>query len=126
MTRRVHLVAVAVCLAIVAALTASVSAHLAVSKTMPADKSTVSEPPTRVQVWFTQLPSPRVSLLEMKGPGGEDVKLGDMEITRQDRSIAAAVRGTLAPGRYEVRWRTAGDDGHVMRGTFAFSLKAAQ
>lgn len=126
MTRRVQSAAVVVCLAIVAALTASVSAHLAVSKTMPADQSTVLEPPARVQVWFTQQPSPRVSLLEMKGPRGEDVKLGDMEITRQDRSIAAAVRGTLAPGRYAVTWRTAGDDGHVLRGTFAFSVKAAE
>ena len=126
MTRRVHSVAVAVCLAIVAALTASVAAHLAVSKTVPADQSTVSKPPARVQVWFTQQPSPRISLLQMKGPGGADVKLGDMEITRQDRSIAAAVHGTLSPGRYEVTWRTAGDDGHVIRGAFTFLLKAAE
>lgn len=126
MTRRVRCVAGAQCLAIVAALTISVSAHLAVSKTMPADQSTVSESPARVQVWFTQQPSPRVSLLEMKGPSGEDVKLGEVAITRGDRSIAAAVLGTLAPGRYEVAWRTAGDDGHVMRGTFAFSVKAAK
>jgi methionine-rich copper-binding protein CopC len=126
MTRRAQSVAVVACLAILAALTASVSAHLAVSKTMPADQSTVLKPPARVQVWFTQQPSPRVSLLQMKGPGGAEVELGDMEITPQDRSIAVAVRGTLAPGRYEVTWRTAGDDGHVIRGTFAFSLKAAE
>lgn len=126
MTRRVRSVAGALCFAIVAVLAVGVSAHLAVSKTMPADKSTVSESPARVQVWFTQQPSPRVSLLEMKGPAGEEIKLGDIEIVGRDRSIAAAVRGTLAPGRYEVAWRTAGDDGHVMRGTFAFSVKAAE
>src|SRR5690606_16765489 len=99
------------------------SAHLAVSKTLPADKATVTESPAQVQVWFTQQPSPRVSLLQMKGPAG-DVELGETTINRDDRSIAASVPTTLAPGRYEVSWRTAGDDGHVMRGTYTFSLKA--
>lgn len=107
----------------VGGLTVVLSAHLAVSKTLPADKATVTESPAQVQVWFTQQPSPRVSLLQMKGPAG-DVELGETTINRDDRSIAASVPTTLAPGRYEVSWRTAGDDGHVMRGTYTFSLKA--
>lgn len=112
-------------LALVGVLTVGLSAHLAVSKTLPADASTVSAAPARIQVWFTQQPSPRVSLLQMKGPGG-DVPLGEISLSRQDRSIAAPVDGTLTPGTYEVTWRTAGDDGHVLRGSFTFSLQPTE
>jgi copper resistance protein C len=108
-------------LACLAVLPAILAAHLDVVKTMPADKSTVADAPSRVQIWFSQQPSSRVSRLEMKGPGG-DVPLGEVEINREDRSIGAPVAGTLARGSYEVSWRTAGDDGHVMRGTFTFTL----
>jgi len=112
-------------LALVAAFTVELFAHLAVARTMPAHESTVTDAPARVQIWFTQQPSPRVSLLEMKGPRG-DVPLGEIEISREERAVAAAVNGALAPGRYVVSWRTAGDDGHVMRGTFTFSLKTTE
>jgi methionine-rich copper-binding protein CopC len=104
---------------------AGLLAHLSVVKTMPAAESRVAKPPERVQVWFDQAPSPRVSRLELKGPAG-DVELGTLEVDPKDRSIAAAVARPLPPGQYEVSWRTAGDDGHVMRGTFTFSVAAPQ
>jgi copper resistance protein C len=112
-------------LALLAVLPVILSAHLDVVKTMPADRSTVADAPSRVQIWFSQQPSSRVSRLDMKGPGG-DVPLGGIEINREDRSIAAPVGRTLAPGSYEVSWRTAGDDGHVMRGTFTFTLASTE
>jgi copper resistance protein C len=107
---------------VVALLTIGLSAHLRVIKTLPADESKMTAPPARVQVWFDQQPSPRISRLEMEGPGGE-VTLGTTEVDA-DRSISAAVTGALPPGSYEVTWRTAGDDGHVQRGTFTFVLQA--
>lgn len=106
---------------LIAALVIPVSAHLAVVKTAPADKAGMKSPPERVQVWFTQPPSDRVSRLELHGPGGE-VAVGETEVNRTEQWIAAAVKGSLEAGEYEVRWRTAGNDGHVMRGTFRFSL----
>jgi methionine-rich copper-binding protein CopC len=104
------------------AATTVLTAHLGVVKTAPGNDTSLSEPPTRVQVWFDQQPSPRVSRLEVRGPEGE-VALGSLDIDRQDRSIAAAIKAPLRPGRYQVTWRTAGDDGHVMRGTFAFTVQ---
>jgi methionine-rich copper-binding protein CopC len=105
--------------------TATVLAHLSVVKTMPADESTVTEPPERVQVWFNQAPSPRVSRLELKGPAGE-VELGTLDVDAKERSIAATVATPQPPGQYEVTWRAAGDDGHVMRGTFTFTVAPPQ
>lgn len=98
---------------------ASAAAHISVVKTFPADKSTVDEAPELVKIWFSQPPNARLSRLDLRGPSG-DVSLRDVEIDPKEHSISAAVAAALAPGRYEVSWRTAGDDGHVMRGTFVF------
>ena len=103
-------------------LGAPVSAHLAVSRTAPADGATVAASPAHVRVWFTQPPSDRLSRLELHGPSGE-VELSPVQVNREDRSISAAVTGSLARGAYEVRWRTAGNDGHVMRGCFSFTVE---
>jgi copper resistance protein C len=124
MARRITYLVAALALSVVG-FTVVLSAHLEVARTLPANEATVAETPNQVQVWFTQQPSPRVSLLQMNGPGGE-VPLGELQINREDRSIAAVVGGTLTPGSYEVTWRTAGDDGHVMRGTFTFVLKGSR
>jgi methionine-rich copper-binding protein CopC len=124
MTQR-HLIYRLAVLCLLAVWTVGLSAHLAVVKTMPANESTITDPPARIQVWFNQQPSPRISRLEMRGAGGE-VALGKLEVDRQDRSISAAVAGSLAAGNYEVSWRTAGDDGHVMRGTFTFVLESTE
>jgi methionine-rich copper-binding protein CopC len=63
-----------------------------------------------------------VSRLDLSGPGGE-IPLGELQFNREDRSMAAAIEETLPPGAYEFTWRTAGDDGHVQRGTIAFVIR---
>jgi methionine-rich copper-binding protein CopC len=113
-------------LGLTTAFTIGLAAHLTVVKTMPADESHVSVPPERVQVWFNQQPSPRISRLELLGPNGRDVELGKVEVHREDRSISAPVPAALPPGTYEAAWRAAGDDGHVMRGTFTFTVDPAK
>jgi methionine-rich copper-binding protein CopC len=105
----------------------SLSAHLTVVKTLPAADSTISAPPDRVAVWFSQVPSRRLSRLELRGPNGDDViELEKPTISAEDHSVSARLPTTLTAGTYRVAWRTAGDDGHVMRGTFTFSVQPAR
>lgn len=108
---------------LIAAAVAAVSAHMAVSKTMPEADAVLSTPPAEIQVWFTQAPDPVVSRLVLDGASGE-ITLSELDI-RSDRSLHAAVPSTLAPGSYTVRWRAAGDDGHTQRGEFSFTVRAA-
>lgn len=113
---------------LLAALCASVSlsAHLTVVKTQPAADSTVNASPERLAVWFSQAPSSRLSRLELRGPNGDDViELEKATVNAEDRSVSVAVPRPLAAGTYTVGWRTAGDDGHVMRGTFSFIVQPA-
>jgi methionine-rich copper-binding protein CopC len=105
----------------VAAIT--VAAHMKAAKTEPAADSTLTSSPARVQVWFTQVPDPKLTRLDVTGPAGP-VKLNGFKVN-DDKSAVATVEGTLANGRYTVRWQSAGDDGHVQKGEFAFSVKQA-
>ena len=107
----------------VAFAVATTLAHLAATKTTPEADEVLTSSPHHVQVWFTQDPDPAVSQLTLEGPAG-DVELGDTEVAAE-KSLMAMVPGELAPGSYTVSWRTAGDDGHVLRGDFSFTVGTA-
>ena len=47
------------------AVTLTVSAHMAYSKSMPAEDAALAESPSELQVWFTQDPEPAVSQLSL-------------------------------------------------------------
>jgi methionine-rich copper-binding protein CopC len=107
--------------AAVAASGVAVFAHMKATKMEPAADSTLSDPPTKIQVWFTQAPDPKVSKLDLEGAGGA-VKLTGFQVTG-DKAIAANVDGALTDGKYTVRWQSAGDDGHVQKGGYAFTVR---
>jgi methionine-rich copper-binding protein CopC len=102
---------------------ATALAHMKASKMEPAADSTVTASPARIQVWFTQAPDPKVSKLELLGAAGA-MTLAGFHVAA-DKSIVATIDGALADGRYTVRWQSAGDDGHVQRGDYAFTVKRA-
>ena len=116
------LAATTLLIAFAAAVT--VSAHMAYSKSMPAKDAALTQSPDHLQVWFTQDPEPALSLLSLEGPNGE-IALGHTTVG-DEKSLVADVPSSLAPGSYTVKWRSAGDDGHVQRGDFAFSIRAAE
>ncbi|MEE2636392.1 MAG: copper resistance CopC family protein [Acidobacteriota bacterium] len=121
MTRKPMIFAVTLVFALASVV--AVSAHMAYSKSMPEKDATVGEAPEQVQVWFTQDPEPALSQLRLEGPSG-NVALGDTKVA-DEKSIVAEVMTELAPGTYTVNWRSAGDDGHVQRGDFSFTIRSA-
>jgi methionine-rich copper-binding protein CopC len=119
MTRRVFISA-----ALAAALIATASpleAHMAFEKSEPAPDATVTAAPRALKVWFTEAPDPAVSKIEMRGPSGA-VTLGGFH-TMADKSMMAMVEGALPDGRYTVSWQSAGNDGHIQTGEFAFTVR---
>jgi methionine-rich copper-binding protein CopC len=110
-------------LVLVAMVVATAMAHMALSKSMPEADAVMAGSPEHIQVWFTQAPDPAISQVTLEDGSGE-VELGEMMI-HDDKSVMTMVKTPLAPGTYTVRWRSAGDDGHTLRGEFTFSVKAA-
>ncbi|HUU35874.1 MAG TPA: copper resistance CopC family protein [Vicinamibacterales bacterium] len=108
-------------LAVGVALSSTVLAHMALSKSLPAKDAVVASTPAKVQLWFSQAPDVAVSKLTLTGPSGA-VKLGALAADA-DKSMSAAVEADTPDGAYTVAWQAAGDDGHLQKGEFAFSVR---
>jgi methionine-rich copper-binding protein CopC len=111
---------------LLASAVVALSAHLKVEKTLPESGATITAAPKELRVWFSQNPTLPVSSLTLEGPNGK-VEMGKVAAGqtdgKADRSVVAAIVGTLTPGKYTASWKTSGSDGHILTGTFEFTLK---
>jgi methionine-rich copper-binding protein CopC len=94
--------------------------HMRMTKSKPEADTAVPTAPSAIQAWFSQEPELAVSRMAVEGPDGS-VELGDLR-AGEEFSLVSDVPASLRPGNYTVSWRTAGDDGHVVRGEFAFTV----
>jgi methionine-rich copper-binding protein CopC len=99
-------------------------AHNKLLKSAPNAGATLKTSPARVEMWFAEKPDLAVTKIAVKGPAGP-VETGPLHANAAT-SIAADFKGKLADGLYLVSWQTAGDDGHVAKGDFSFTVKSAQ
>ena len=104
------------------AAAALIQAHAKIEKSEPAANSTIATVPTSVQMWFNEAPDLKVTKVELAGASGK-VELGPAHSMGKN-NIMAPIIGKMTNGKYTVNWQTAGDDGHVEKGTFAFTLSA--
>jgi len=100
-----------------------VFAHAKLQKSEPAAGAALTQAPKQIQLWFNEKLDASLSRITMSGPSGK-VELGPPH-AMGDRSLMAAIGTKLADGAYTVSWQTAGDDGHVVKGDFKFTVKAA-
>ncbi len=105
-----------------AAAPGSTLQHNRLVKAAPGVDSTVTTSPARIRLWFKEPPEVSVSSIKLADAEDKPVVTGAVAATDDRLSIAASVAAPLAPGRYTVTWKTAGTDGHVIRGSFGFTV----
>ncbi len=106
--------------ALLATLTLNTAAlaHSTTDVTIPAEGATVET----VEVIAMRFDDPmRITAITLTGPEGE------MEITRETgldpvTDFRAMPKGAIAAGAYTVEWRGLAADGHLMQGSFAFTV----
>lgn len=94
-------------------------AHTHLQSSVPADKSKVAAPPA-LELHFSE--SARVTALTLQQGAAAPVSLTVPATAGKD--IKVPVKALVA-GDYKVTWRVAGADGHVMSGTFSFTVDPA-
>jgi copper resistance protein C len=104
-------------------LAAAPQAHTALTKSEPAAGKTVTAAPKQIQLWFNEKIDAAVSKIELTGPSGK-VTLSPAH-AMGEKSLMAGISGQIADGGYTIAWQTAGDDGHVVKGSVKFTLKLA-
>ena len=115
---------VAVMLALAAATPPSSVPHFGLSSSSPEAGSTV-EAPGEVRLPFTQ--EPQEGTVQIRIVEAEDAGVHVMDATQDAESpmvFSVALHGTLPPATYTVSWRGMGEDGHVVRDTFQFTVSA--
>ena len=101
-------------------------AHFQLSKSSPAADAAVPSP-TEVRLWFSQEPQNGTTSIRVLDAAEKPLHTGDVVRDAQDGKVhSVALHGRLAPGRYTVAWRAMGQDGHVVRGDFSFTVTAGR
>ena len=97
-------------------------AHTKLEKSEPAAGATLTQKPKEIQLWFNEKIDQAVSKIELTSASGK-VAVGPVHVMN-GKQLMAPVTGAAPSGTYTVAWQTAGDDGHVVKGDFTFTVKA--
>src|SRR5262249_37580220 len=101
---------------------AAVAFHNHLTKSVPAADQKVTAPPKEIRLWFAEKPDPRFSNVTLLTADSTKIPTSKARSTDDPLSVAVDLTATLAPGKYTVSWRTAGDDGHAVRGKYGFTV----
>ena len=99
--------------------------HSLLVRAEPAQRSTVSRPPERVQMWFSERLEPAYATASVWNQAGKQVDGRDAAVDQNDPVLLSVSTPNLGPGRYTVRFRVLSVDGHVVESTYTFTVKAA-
>ena len=96
--------------------------HNHLVKSSPAAGESLKASPAEVRLWFSErpeIPFTSVTLLT-----ADSIKIVTIKAVKTEDSmaVAAPLAAPLQPGSYRITWRTAGRDGHAIRGTYRFSI----
>lgn len=98
--------------------------HFGLRSSTPAADAEVPAPEA-LHLVFTQVPQENSLSVRVIDAGGEAAETGEPTYDDEDRKVIhVSVDEALAAGAYTVAWRGIGDDGHVVRGDFAFTVTA--
>jgi copper transport protein len=110
-------------IAMIAALTGSASAHAELARSDPAQGAALGSAPSRVDLWFTEDLTPTGSTIRVYDAQRRQVDKGDVRLDPNDAEHLSISLDALSDGTYTVAWTSASStDGHVLSGTFTFSV----
>jgi methionine-rich copper-binding protein CopC len=101
------------------------SSHSLLVRSQPGQRSTVTRPPERVQMWFSERLEPAYATASVWSAAGKQVDAGDATVDPNDATLLSVSTPNLGPGRYTVRFRVLSVDGHVVESSYTFTVKAA-
>ncbi|BCW79785.1 copper resistance protein CopC [Arthrobacter sp. NicSoilC5] len=105
--------------AFVLASSAPAQAHDSLESSNPADGSTVSAMPAKIELTFDHTPIAINSIVRVEDATGTDQADGPVQIV--DNQVSQPVKRGAPEGKYTVVWRVVSPDGHPIEGTFTFT-----
>jgi len=110
-------------LAILLVASGAAWAHAALVKSAPGSRETLSKPPTRIVLKFSEAVEPKFSSVRLEDADGKAMPLGSLMLSPGDPTqIEIAVPQALPRGSYTVRYRVLSQDGHVVKYGYTFRV----
>jgi methionine-rich copper-binding protein CopC len=97
--------------------------HAALKSSIPSRGAAIPSP-AMVSLTFSEAVTTNLTTIAIVKPDSSVVETLVLKHGVPMATITAPVTHVLAAGRYMVRWNTASDDGHVVRGMIPFSVTA--
>lgn len=93
--------------------------HSPLKVTTPANDSVLATAPKTIELAFQQ--PMRLVAVSLTGSGVDE----SLDVSGADEPVAdhELPAPSLAPGAYAVEWRGMAEDGHIMTGTFSFTVE---
>ena len=122
--RRRLLIAALLAVSLALLLPGTSEAHAILLHSNPAPNAVLSTAPVQVQMWFTEAINPVASTAAVVNQANQRVDKRDAFVSPFDATeMDVSLQPNLSPGVYAVVWRTyASDDGHVLTGSFLFTV----
>ena len=124
--KRVFLLLMAVVLTIHSS--PSAFAHSKITSFSPRQNSVVVELPKTVVMKFSEAPltfkKKKVNLISVANPRKEIISIGETKVVGKSLIVALSDQEAI-PGRYLVTYRMASPDGHVVSGSYRFTLSSS-
>lgn len=118
--------AIFACLLIICSLTfqAKVAmAHVALVKSDPPRRATLSIPPKQVRLWFNEKIEGSYASVTVFDSNKNSITENNPESVADDPKSVVLSLPQLDSGRYTVKYRVMSVDGHVIESSFDFSVK---
>jgi copper resistance protein C len=96
-------------------------AHAYLTRAVPAAGSTVQNPPSQLELFYTEGIVPQFSGVSVRNAQGQPVHTGKMQTAQGGREVIVPVL-KLVPGKYRVVWHMTAQDTHKTHGTYFFTV----
>ena len=113
----------ALALALALLVPASAGAHAVLVKSSPARRATLAQPPARVELTFNERLEPAYSTVSVWTANGARVDDTKIVIASEDPRRVSVGVASLTPGTYTVKFRVLSVDGHIVEGSYPFSVR---
>ena len=124
--KRVFLLLMAVVLTI--QISPSASAHSKITSFSPSQNSVLAELPKSIKMKFSEAPltfkKKKVNLISVSNPLKEIISIGETKVVGKSLIVELSDQEAV-PGKYLVTYRMASPDGHVVSGSYRFTLTSS-
>lgn len=99
--------------------------HAALVRSTPAQRAMLARPPDRVRLWFSEPLEAKFAAVSVWDASGKQIDQQDGLVGPEDPKAMSVGIPTLGPGTYTVKYRVLSVDGHVVEGSYRFTVRPA-